>query len=60
MWMIISEVCRCVLAFIGVVALAYSPIVVLGLYANLLDGGATINPAAERRNRPGRPEASHE
>jgi hypothetical protein len=53
MWMIISQVCHCVLASIGVEALAYSPVVVLGLYASLLDGGATIKPAGEHFDRLG-------
>jgi hypothetical protein len=44
MWMISSHVCLCVLASIGVEALAYSPVVVLGLYASLLEGGATTKP----------------
>jgi hypothetical protein len=60
MWIVISDVGHWVLAFIGVVALAYSPVVVLGLYARLLDGGATIKPAAEPSNRRGRPEVRNE
>jgi hypothetical protein len=42
MSMIISQVCYYVLASIGVEALAYGPVVVLGLYASLLDGDAII------------------
>jgi hypothetical protein len=42
MSMIISRVCYYVLASIGVEALAYGPVVVLGLYASLPDGDAII------------------
>jgi ABC-type Co2+ transport system permease subunit len=53
--MICSHVCLYVLVSIGVGVLAYSPAIVLGLYASLRDGGATIKPAEERLNRPGQP-----
>ena len=60
MSMIISRVCDYVLASIGVEALAYGPVVVLGLYASLWDGGATIKQAGERLNRQSGPKASNE
>ena len=60
MWMISSHVCLYVLASIGVEALAYSPIVVLGLYASLWNGGPTIKQAGERLIRKSGPKASNE
>jgi hypothetical protein len=60
MWSMISVVCHCVLTLIGVVALAYSPVIGLALYVRLRVGGATIKPAGERLHCSGSPEASHE
>ena len=59
MWMISSHVCLYVLGSIGVEAIAYSPVVVLGLYANLLEGAATTKPAEEHLNRLGSPKVSN-
>ena len=60
MQMTISHVCHCVLASLGVGALAYSPAVALGLYASLLDSGSASKPAGQRVSRLCSPMASNE